>query len=932
MGPGRQSKTIHARTTAPHWFRQHVFSVMPRLRDLSIRAKLLLTLLGIGGLSVGIMGWIGYSSARQRLESEALGRLAGVQANKANAVEAYVEDLRRQVVTTSKDDQTVRAMQKFRSAFRVLDARNAAPIGGGTAAVRTYYEDEFGPRLEEGTGTDGAAASYVPEEGHIQYLQNKYIASNPHPVGEKDRLDRPGEGWEVYHVPHARYHDAFRRLLHAFNHADLFLVEPDNGHVVYSVQKEVDFGTSLLDGPYRDSNLAEAFRAARGAETGDAHRMVDFAAYGPSHGAPASFVASPIMDAGEVIGVLVFQVSVGEINETLTGGQDWAAEGLGETGETVLVGADRRMRTDARFLLEDQDAYLQTLRSQGHDDATIDRIDALNTTILQQEVRMEAVDRALAGSTGRTTEADYRGEAVLSAYGPVDLEGVNWAVVSKIDRDEALAAVDALTGRIALWGGALLVLVAGIAFVVVRSLTRPLLALRDAARKATAGTLDAAVPVEGQDEVGELTAAFNEMVDQNRRARDDAAAQEEAARQARQEAEAARNRLERQRADLQDDIATMGAAMDRFANGDLTVRLDAGRDDEMGRLHERFNRAVENLRRMVVRVREAAGAAAASAGQIEASSEQMAASAEEQSARSEAVAAAVDELGRTIDENRTTVQRTADAAAAGGEQARRGGEVVDDMARKIDEIADVVAHSAETIERLGASSEEIGEIVETINEIADRTNLLALNAGIEAARAGEEGQGFAVVAEEVRTLAERTDRATDEIAEMIGQVQSETDEAVESVRAGTRRVEEGLELADEAGTVLDEIVDSIARVEERTDDIAAASEQQSTTTDEIAQSVQSISTAAQASSASVTQVAGSAADLNALTETLRESVRPFRVERDGHAEAHEGTPTPDRGGSPDGAQESRRDAGADRCSEEEPLRGADSSRAVSKEQ
>ncbi|MBB4061757.1 GAF domain-containing protein [Salinibacter ruber] len=302
---------------------------MPRLRDLSIRAKLLLTLLGIGGLSVGIMGWIGYSSARQRLESEALGRLAGVQANKANAVEAYVEDLRRQVVTTSKDDQTVRAMQKFRSAFRVLDARNAAPIGGGTAAVRTYYEDEFGPRLEEGTGTDGAAASYVPEEGHIQYLQNKYIASNPHPVGEKDRLDRPGEGWEVYHVPHARYHDAFRRLLHAFNHADLFLVEPDNGHVVYSVQKEVDFGTSLLDGPYRDSNLAEAFRAARGAETGDAHRMVDFAAYGPSHGTPASFVASPIMDAGEVIGVLVFQVSVGEINETLTGGQDWAAEGSG---------------------------------------------------------------------------------------------------------------------------------------------------------------------------------------------------------------------------------------------------------------------------------------------------------------------------------------------------------------------------------------------------------------------------------------------------------------------------------------------------------------------------------------------------------------------------------------------------------------------------
>ncbi len=419
--------------------------------------------------------------------------------------------------------------------------------------------------------------------------------------------------------------------------------------------------------------------------------------------------------------------------------------------------------------------------------------------------------------------------------------------------------------------------------------------VRDGAQAVSDGNLDVEVPVQTDDEIGELAGGFNEMIRDIRTTQE--ALEDEKASVERRVEEAVRE-SEQQKERLQESVDTMLEAIGRFADGDLTVRLPTGREGAIGRLFEGFNEAVAGLRSIVGRVREAAGSTASATEQISASSEQMAASAEEQSAQAEEVAAAVEQLNQTINGNARSVQKTAEVAQAGGETARQGGETVREATSQMEGIASAIENTTETIERLGTYGDKIGQVVDRIDEIADQTNLLALNAAIEAARAGEEGKGFAVVAEEVRELAEEADAATDEIAGMMDEVREEIDGAVGTARQSSQRAEKGLELAEEAGAAIEEIVTAISEVEERAEEIAAASEEQSTTSEEIARSVQSISTAARESAAGVTEVSDTADRLERLSTELEETVQQFNIERpDGEGR----TPTTQPTGQPPSA-------------------------------
>ncbi|MCE1189022.1 MAG: methyl-accepting chemotaxis protein [Ignavibacteria bacterium] len=212
-----------------------------------------------------------------------------------------------------------------------------------------------------------------------------------------------------------------------------------------------------------------------------------------------------------------------------------------------------------------------------------------------------------------------------------------------------------------------------------------------------------------------------------------------------------------------------------------------------------------------------------------------------------------------------------------GDQAKNGVTIVGKSIDGMNQIARVVNNSAETVFRLGQNTDKIGEIIDVIDDIADQTNLLALNAAIEAARAGEQGRGFAVVADEVRKLAERTTLATKEISGMIRQIQSETRLAVDAMKEGTTEVESGLKLVNEAGTMLDVIVLGAVSLRDIITQVAAASEEQSVAVDEIGKNVDAINNVTSESAKGLAQIAESAESLNLLATDLQHLVQKFKL-------------------------------------------------------
>ncbi|QAY72103.1 adenylate/guanylate cyclase domain-containing protein [Agromyces protaetiae] len=484
----------------------------PRRRrrpGLSIQSRLLVILLVTTLLSALVVGVIGWISGRDSLRAAAYSELTTIRELRSDDLTRTLGEFVAGVRVASANASAELASVEFNAAFAALDEQ---PVSAeDDARLIDWYETSFLPKLAEHSDDVFDARSLLPPGNAGRHLQLAYTVPTD-PYEDQDAasaVEDAGDG-TAWSAVHARFHDYFTRLVDNFGYVDVLLVD-DRGNVVYTADKGIDLGADLLRGPYERTALADAYREAMASGSASTVATTDFEPYVPSLEEPTAWAVAPVGDAGDLTGALAVQVPISTIDAVLTGGGGWKEQGLGETGEVYLVGADGLMRSNSRPLIEDPSGYADRVVAHGTPRSVADEVVARGSTVLLQPASSPAVDAARGGGTGVMVSREYIGAESLTAFAPFETGGLDWVVVARMDTAEAFAPVDAFTRTLVLATLGIMLLASLAALVIAQAFTRPIRKLGDAVGQVAAGDLDVRVATPRRDEFGDLGTAFNDM-------------------------------------------------------------------------------------------------------------------------------------------------------------------------------------------------------------------------------------------------------------------------------------------------------------------------------------------------------------------------------------------------------------------------------------
>ncbi len=750
-------------------------------------------------IAATFIGLYATNHAEEALHEQAEARLIALREEKAAQVSNYFQSMTQQALAYARDLMAIEATRELSAAYREIAPASTQDRN----KLKGYYNNAFA--AEYGRRNAGKRPDVDGIFGRLGAqavtLQRHYILENSNPLGEKDKLNESRDGSE-YSRLHKHYHPSFHELQQEFGYYDIFLIDAESGDVVYTVFKELDYATSLKNGPYSNSGLAEAFNAAMRLDEGATY-MTDFAPYLPSYQDPAAFIAAPIFENGKRIGVIAFQLPIDRINAVMTSNGKWKDVGLGDSGETYLIGPDYKMRSQSRFWLEDPNGFLTAVKAAGMDDETIAAIKSKQTVIGLQTVRSPGAEQALQGKSGFSTFPDYRDVPVLSAYKSLDIGGHRWAILAEEDVSEAYSAAKQLHGDVILIvtsTSIILLLISGIlGWVFSVSISRPLVRIVNSMRDISSGS------------------------------------------------------------------------------GDLTVRLDASAKDELGQLSQAFNQFVEKLDSIMHKVGGSTNELATASEELSMITRDTRQGVEQQQGEIQQVATAIEEMTATVHEVAKNTHATAEAANLVGNQVNAGKDVLVQSVAAVQNLSNRISESRTVVGALQQDSEKVGTVLDVIRGIAEQTNLLALNAAIEAARAGEQGRGFAVVADEVRTLAMKTQQSTEEIRTIIESLQSRSDQTVQMLQENSADIETTVGLSEQTQHAFSEIENAMHNLLDMSTQIASASEEQAAVTEEISRNVEKISQVAITTATGAEQTEVSSQMLARLGDDLMNLVGQFKV-------------------------------------------------------